>query len=95
MNIYWHRLFRLLLMDYFADRGFRVEVEGIDMPYTMEQFRKDYIKARLGELDPEERLRGLKAEEVLSQFESEDLLKGIGLEEIEAFLKEMKRRKKH
>ncbi len=65
------------------------------MPYTMEQFRKDYIKAHLEELDPEERLRGLKAEEVLSQFDSEDLLKGIKLEEIEAFLKEMKRRKKH
>ncbi len=41
------------------------------------------------------KLKNLLQEEVLSQFESEDLLKGIKLEEIEAFLKEMKRRKKH
>jgi len=24
------------------------------MPYTMEQFRKEYVKAHLAELDPEE-----------------------------------------
>ncbi len=27
MNIYWHRLFGLLLMDYLSNRGFRVELE--------------------------------------------------------------------
>ena len=34
------------------------------MPYTMEQFRKDYVKAHLGDLDPEDRLKGLSAEEI-------------------------------
>jgi len=27
MNIYWHRLFGLMLMDYLTHRGFRVELE--------------------------------------------------------------------
>ncbi len=27
MKINWHRLFGLMLMDYFSDRGFRVELE--------------------------------------------------------------------
>jgi hypothetical protein len=78
MKINWHRLFGLMLMDYFSDRGFRMELEisfnaekvrfalehydwrmedgstvinqllnkysleEIAMPYTMEQFRKEY-----------------------------------------------------
>ena len=47
------------------------------MPYTMEQFRKEYIKAHLGDLDPEERLKGLTAEE------------------IEAYLKNLKKDREH
>ncbi len=61
-------------------------LEGIAMPYTMEQFRKEYIKAHLHELDPDEilarfdpdkRLKGLDADEVLSRFDSEQRLKGL------------------
>ena len=48
----------------------RYTQEGIDMPYTMEQFRKEYVKAHLGDLDPEE---------VLSRFSLEDRLKDSGL----------------
>ena len=43
-------------------------LEGIVMPYTMEQFRKDYMKAHLPELNPDE---------VLSMFTPEDRLKGL------------------
>ena len=42
----------------------KYSLEGIDMPYTMEQFRKEYIKAHLHEIDPEERLKGMRAEEI-------------------------------
>ena len=38
----------------------------------MEQFRKEYVKAHLGDLDPEE---------VLSKFSLEDRLKGLGAED--------------
>ena len=73
----------------------KYSLEGIAMPYTMEQFRKEYIKAHLGELDPEEvfskfnpedRLKGLNPEEVFSKFDPE---------EIEAYLKKLKAKKKH
>ena len=82
------------------------------MPYTMEQFQKDYIKAHIGVLDPEEvlsnfkaeedRLKGLRAEQVLSRFNTEDRLKGLraedrlkGLrvEEIEFYLEKLKKGK--
>jgi hypothetical protein len=64
----------------------KYSLEGITMPYTMEQFRKEYVKAHLAELDPEEvlsrfapedRLKGLEPEEVLARFEPEDRLKGL------------------
>ena len=69
------------------------------MPYTMEQFRKEYIKAHLGDLDPEEILSRFKPEEILSRFKPDERLKGLkpeerlkGLkpEEIETYLKKLK-----
>ncbi len=56
----------------------------------MEQFQKDYIKAHIGVLDPEEvlsnfktedRLKGLGAKEVFSKFKIEERLKGLRAEE--------------
>jgi hypothetical protein len=43
-------------------------LEGIAMPYTMEQFRKEYVKAHLPELG---------ADEVLSMFTPDDRLRGL------------------
>jgi hypothetical protein len=40
------------------------EGEGIAMPYTMEDFRRDYVKEHLQKLSPEERLEGLSPEEL-------------------------------
>jgi len=54
------------------------------MPYTMEQFKKDFIMAHLGELDPEMRLKGL---------DPETRLKGLDPEIIGAYLKKLKKRK--
>ena len=65
------------------------------MPYTMEQFRKEYVKAHLNELDLEDRIKGLNAEEVLSRFNPEERLKGLNPEEIEKYLKKFGRRKRH
>ena len=68
----------------------RYAQEGIDMPYTMEQFRKEYVKAHLGDLDPEEvlsrfsledRLKGLRAEDRLKGLRAEDRLKGLRTED--------------
>jgi len=60
------------------------------MPYTMEQFRKEYIKAHLGDLDPEEILSRFKPEEILSRFKPDERLKGLKPEEIETYLKKLK-----
>ena len=79
----------------------KYSLEGIAMPYTMEQFRKDYIKAHLTELDPEdrlkglkaeERLRGLKAEERLRGLKAEERLRGLKIEEVESYLRKLKKR---
>jgi hypothetical protein len=64
----------------------KYSLEGITMPYTMEQFRKEYVKAHLGDLDPEERLKGLRAEE---------RLKGLKVEDIDAYLKKLKKNSEH
>ena len=77
-------------------------LEEIAMSYTMEQFKKDFIIAHLGELDPEVRLKGLDPEmrlkgldpkDVLSRYDSETRLKGLDPEIIEAYLKKLKKRK--
>jgi len=79
-------------------------LEGIAMPYTMEQFRKEFVKAHLHELDPEEilsrfdperRLKGLDPDEVLARFDPERRLKGLDPKDIEAYLKKLKRKKGH
>jgi len=61
----------------------------------MEQFRKEYVKAHLAELDPEEVLSIFAPEEVLSRFDPEDRLKGLDPKEIEAYLKKLKKQKGH
>ncbi len=60
------------------------------MPYTMEQFRKEYVKAHLGDLDPEEILSRFKPNERLKGLKPDERLKGLKPEEIEAYLKKLK-----
>ena len=73
----------------------KYSLEGIAMSYTMEKFRKDYVKAHLRDLDPEDRLKGLEAEDRLKGLEAEDRLKGLEAEEIEAYLNKLKKKKRH
>jgi hypothetical protein len=47
--------------------------EGINMPYTIEQYRRDYAKQHLKDLTPEERLEGLTPEELLAGLSPEQL----------------------
>ena len=51
------------------------------MPYTMEDFRHDYVKDHLKDLSPEERLTGLSSEDRLTGLSPEQRLKGLSLEE--------------
>jgi hypothetical protein len=55
--------------------------EGLAMPYTMADFRRDYVKEHLKDLTPEERLEGLP---------TEDRLDGLPAEEIERYLGRLK-----
>ena len=56
------------------------------MPYTMEQFRKEYIEAYLNELE---------LEEALSKYNLEERLKWLRVEIIEPYLKKLKKRQNH
>ena len=55
------------------------------MPYTMVQFRKEYIEAYLNELE---------LEEVPSKYNLEERLKWLRVEIIEAYLQKLKRQQK-
>jgi len=76
--------------------------EEIVMPYTWEDFDRDYAKAHVHLLSPEERLDGLVASEVLSRFAASERLSGLkpaerlsGLtpQQIEDYLKQLKSKK--
>ena len=56
--------------------------EGLPMPYTMEDFRRDFTKEHLKELTPEERLEGLSPQERLGGLSPEERLGGLSPEEI-------------
>jgi len=47
--------------------------EGLPMPYTMADFRRDYVKEHLKDLTPEERLEGLPLDERLKDVSPEDI----------------------
>src|SRR5207245_2249352 len=47
--------------------------EGIVMPYTMDDFRHDYLKEHVQELPPEERLKGMSPEELLAGLSPEQI----------------------
>ena len=65
------------------------------MPYTMEQFRKDYVKGHLPELNPDEVLSMFTPEDRLKGLAPKDRLEGLAPEEIEAYLKKLKMKTVH
>ncbi len=70
--------------------------EGLTMPYTMEDFRKDYAKEHFKDLTPQEQVEAIQSlppeqrQEVLRSLPPEDRLEGLSVEEIEQFLKKRK-----
>jgi hypothetical protein len=64
--------------------------EGVPMPYTIGDFRRDYVKEHLKDLTLEERLAGLSPEDRLAGLSPEELLQGLPPEVIAAILKRYK-----
>jgi hypothetical protein len=66
--------------------------EGLAMPYTMEDFKRDYIKEHFRQLTPQEReevLRSLppqEREELLRSLPPEERLAGLSAEQIRQYL---------
>lgn len=65
--------------------------EGVIMPYTWEDFDKDYTKEHIHLLSPQDRLKGLPVEERLKGLSEEEILKRLPLEMIEAYLSKLKK----
>lgn len=73
-------------------------LEGIVMSYTYEDFVKDYTRDHLHLLTPKEVLSQFSPKEVLSQFSPKERLQGLSLtevEEVEAYLRELKQGQTH
>ncbi|RME48719.1 MAG: hypothetical protein D6795_12525 [Deltaproteobacteria bacterium] len=77
--------------------------KGRFMAYTIDDFRKDYLKKHLRELSPEEIMEVLSAEELLKDLPPEERLKGLppeerlkglSIETIRAYLEKLERKKK-
>ncbi len=77
------------------------KVEGIVMPYTLEDYYKDFTRRHLDWLTKEEllerlsiedRLKGLPAKDRLKGLPAESFLKSLPSKEIEAYVKKLRRR---
>jgi hypothetical protein len=76
------------------------QVEHMAMPYTLQDFYKEFTKENLDLLTPEERLAGLSPDDLLKRLSPDDLLKrlspddrlkGLSAKEIEAYLKKLRK----
>jgi len=79
------------------------QVEGIAMPYTWNDFYREFTREHLDLLPAEDRLKGLPVEDRLKGLPVEDRLKGLPVEaflkrmpaaEIEAYLKKLRQKKR-
>lgn len=64
------REFRLIR--HFWDRD-RNRKENIAMPYTIQDYQRDYVREHLDLLSPQEVLRRYTPEEVIKQFSPEEI----------------------
>src|SRR5947209_3308085 len=88
----WHRLFGLLLTDFFSGSPFVVEVErdllgqlferlqgeGFAMSFTMEDFQRQYAKEHFNKLTPAERREALES---LPADQRREVLRSLPAEE--------------
>ncbi|KOR27723.1 hypothetical protein TI04_12720 [Achromatium sp. WMS2] len=56
-------------------------LEGLAMPYTLDDFERDYLRSHVHLLPPADRLKGLRPEERLEGLKPSDLLKSLKPEE--------------
>ncbi|KOR28222.1 hypothetical protein TI04_11510, partial [Achromatium sp. WMS2] len=56
-------------------------LEGLAMPYTLDDFERDYLRSHVHLLPPADRLKGLRPEERLEGLKPADLLKSLKPEE--------------
>jgi hypothetical protein len=68
------------------------EREGVPMSYTMEDFRKDYVKEHLKDLTLEERLAGVPTDEIRRLYPDDELLQTFSPAEIKRYLERRQRR---
>jgi hypothetical protein len=69
------------------------EREGLTMPYTMEDFRRDYVKEHLKDLTLDERLEGLSPKELVKRLSPDDRLRGLSPDQIENYLRRRKQQR--
>ncbi|MCP4695419.1 MAG: hypothetical protein GY862_01020 [Gammaproteobacteria bacterium] len=55
----------------------KYQTEGIAMPYTIQDFSRDFTKEHIELLTPKERLQGLKPKERLQGLKPRELLQGV------------------
>ena len=62
------------------------ELEGLKVPYTIEDYRRDYVRQHLKELPPEDVASHLSTEQRLSGLPPEQRLQGLSPEELASHL---------
>jgi hypothetical protein len=60
--------------------------EGVPMPYTLEDFRRDYVKEHLKDLTTEERLAGMSPQQRIEGLSTEQRIEGLPPEQFLAGL---------
>jgi len=77
-HYHWHCPFDRAALNQLYDL---YQLEGVNMPYTWEDFRKDFTQEHLHLLAPSERLNGIPTNEVFKRFSLEERLNGIPIKE--------------
>ena len=67
------------------------KLEGINMPYTMEDFQKDYVMNHLNVLSPDDVLKRYSPDDVLKRYSPDERLRGLSVEEIKEYLKRIEK----
>jgi len=58
------------------------QLEGLVMPYTMEDYQRDVARRYLDQMSMEERLKGLSIDDILRRFPADDILQRFSADEI-------------
>jgi hypothetical protein len=67
-------------------------LEGVEMPYTIEDYQREVAQELLEKMSPRERLQGLSLRERLEGFSPREILEGLSPEEIQTYLEERRRK---